>query len=322
MNRIDRLSAILIQLQTKRIVTAQEIADRFDISLRTVYRDIRALEAGGVPIGSEAGRGYFIVEGYRLPPVMFTKEEASAIVIAGKLIEKKTDRSVERHFTDALMKIRAVLHSAEKDFVQTLEKHVEVIGPKPTGNESFPDFFLTDIKTALVENRVLAFDYYASYSDETTKREVEPLGICYYSNHWHLIAHCRLRKELRDFRTDRIMKLKVLEENFDKSRLNDYKGYSEAILRDTELQEIKVKFEEDAARYITEQRYYYGFIEEKRQENGVVMTFMTGGLNFFARWLLMFGNGAEVLEPPALKHEMYALLNELNQHYGAEFLKG
>src|ERR687897_2699091 len=98
MNRIDRLTAILIQLQTKRVVKAEEIADRFEISLRTVYRDVRALMEAGVPIGSEAGKGYFIVDGYHLPPVMFTTDEASALMLAGKLVEKMTDNSVRTEF--------------------------------------------------------------------------------------------------------------------------------------------------------------------------------------------------------------------------------
>ncbi len=78
MNRIDRVTAILIQLQSKKIVRAQEIAERFSISLRTVYRDIKTLEEAGIPIAGEAGVGYSIMEGYRLPQVMFTKEEAIA----------------------------------------------------------------------------------------------------------------------------------------------------------------------------------------------------------------------------------------------------
>ena len=86
MNRIDRLAAILIQLQSKRLVKAQEIADKFDISLRTVYRDVKALEEGGVPVIGEAGSGYTLMEGYRLPPVMFSQEEATALLTASKLI--------------------------------------------------------------------------------------------------------------------------------------------------------------------------------------------------------------------------------------------
>ena len=101
MNRLDRLTAILIHLQSKRVVRASEIADRFEISLRTVYRDIRSLEEAGVPIGAEAGVGYFL-ENYHLPPVMFTNAEASALVFGGKFIEKMADSSLQEPFTSAL----------------------------------------------------------------------------------------------------------------------------------------------------------------------------------------------------------------------------
>src|SRR5689334_22898242 len=108
MNRIDRLTAILIQLQSKRIVKAKEIAERFDISLRTVYRDIRALEEAGISIGSDAGIGYYLSEGYHLPPVMFTIEEASALITAGKLMEEFSDLHLKKHFDSALYKIKAI----------------------------------------------------------------------------------------------------------------------------------------------------------------------------------------------------------------------
>ncbi len=118
MNRIDRVSAILIHLQTKKIVKAQEIADRFSISLRTVYRDIKALEESGVPVGGEAGVGYQLMEGYRLPPVMFTKEEAIAFLTAEKMVEKLTDASSKKHYKEAMLKIKAVLRYSEKDLLE------------------------------------------------------------------------------------------------------------------------------------------------------------------------------------------------------------
>ncbi|MGZ4000778.1 MAG: helix-turn-helix transcriptional regulator, partial [Mucilaginibacter sp.] len=117
MNRIDRISAILIQLQSRRVVKASDIAERFNISLRTVYRDIRTLEEAGIPLIGEAGVGYSIMDGYRLPPVMFTREEATAFLTAEKLMEKLTDPSSDENYKSAMYKIRSVLRMAEKDYL-------------------------------------------------------------------------------------------------------------------------------------------------------------------------------------------------------------
>src|ERR1700752_1319157 len=128
MNRIDRVTAILIQLQSRRVVKAQDIAERFDISLRTVYRDVATLQEAGVPIVGEAGVGYSIMDGYRLPPVMFTKEEAMAFLTAEKLVEKLTDSSTKESYLSAMYKVKAVLRSAEKEYLENINGHIEVIG--------------------------------------------------------------------------------------------------------------------------------------------------------------------------------------------------
>src|SRR6187551_810936 len=107
MNRIDRVTAILIQLQSKKIVKAQDIAERFNISLRTVYRDINTLQEAGVPVIGEAGLGYSIMDGYRLPPVMFTKEEAAAFLTAEKFVETLTDAATAAQYKSAMYKVRA-----------------------------------------------------------------------------------------------------------------------------------------------------------------------------------------------------------------------
>src|ERR1700712_437955 len=118
MNRIDRVSAILIQLQSRRVVKAIDIADRFGISLRTVYRDVKTLEEAGIPIIGEAGVGYSIMDGYRLPPVMFTREEATAFLTAEKFVEKLTDTSTTAQYQSAMYKVKAVLRSSEKDALE------------------------------------------------------------------------------------------------------------------------------------------------------------------------------------------------------------
>jgi len=126
MNRLDRLTAILIQLQAKKVVKAQDIAERFAISLRTVYRDVRTLEEAGVPIIGEAGVGYSLMDGYRLPPVMFTTEEATAFLTAEKFIQKFTDASTVKNYTSAMYKIRSVLRTPEKDLLENMDGYIEV----------------------------------------------------------------------------------------------------------------------------------------------------------------------------------------------------
>lgn len=315
MNRIDRLTAILLKLQSKSRVPAEEIAAYFDISVRTVYRDLRALGEAGVPIGAEPGKGYFIVDGYYVPPVMFTKDEASAMLMAGKLIEKQGDRSVRENFDKALLKVKAVLKNREKDYLQNLEPYIDVINPGPPRNDDFPDHFISDIKNALVNHHLLSFDYYASYRDEFTSRSVEPIGLCFYSGNWHLIAYCRLREAVRDFRTDRITKLRTVEEEvFDHTKYGDYLDYVHDALNGQDLYQATIQVTSSAARYINEQKYFYGFVSQTKSDKYVTMTFMVAELDYFARWLMMFGNQATVLEPKELRDSLTHLSQQLSDH--------
>lgn len=315
MNRIDRLSAILIQLQSKKVVKAQEIADRFEISLRTVYRDIRALEEAGVPIGAEAGIGYFLMEGYNLPPVKFSKEEAGSILMATKLAEKNTDDSIRHHLSDALFKIKAALRVEEKDYLESIDRNIEVINTPQQPHSDFPNNFLSSIQDALAAKMVINFDYYSSYADAFTNRDVEPLSLCYYGNNWHLIGYCRLRQDLRDFRADRIMKLKVTEYQFDPTKHVDYKSYLETILHRNSLEEAVVKFTPRIARFVKDQKYYLGFLESEEVDGWEQMKFMTGSNTGLAYWLLQFVDQIEIVSPTSLKDQMIALVEKARVHH-------
>lgn len=112
--RLSRLTAILTQLQTKRLLTATALADKFAVSIRTIYRDIRALEQAGVPILTEEGKGYTLMEGYRVPPVMFTEAQANALIIAEQLVLKNKDTSFIKDYTEAVDKIKSVLNYSIK----------------------------------------------------------------------------------------------------------------------------------------------------------------------------------------------------------------
>lgn len=314
MNRIDRLTAILIQLQTKRIVKAEEIAHRFEISLRTVYRDIKALMEAGVPIGSEAGTGYFIVDGFHLPPVMFTQDEASAMMMAGKLVERMTDQSVRTAFENALMKVKAVLNEAQKDHLESLQAHIEVLKPHmqlpaQAGNH------LSELQKAIADRRVVEFQYINNQSEHTL-REVEPIGLFYYSAAWHLIAWCRLRNGFRDFRSDRIANLKTTNTIFSPRSISTLQEYLNSLQQSNiEMKSATLNFNLEAAQYVHNSRHYFGFVSEQKIQDYIQMKFLTADLNTIARWILSYGNEVEIESPEELKEKVIQLVVELHEHY-------
>lgn len=211
MNRLTRITSILIQLQSKKIVTAKEIADRFEISLRTVYRDIKTLQESGVPIGSENGTGYFIVEGYSLPPIMITEEEANALIVSEKLILNQGDTSLMKDFNSLLIKIRTTLRNFEKDNIAKLENRV---APSHT-KETFTSDSLSTIQKAITNTHVVQIKYHSLYKNEITLREIEPLGIYFTEKAWVVVALCKLRDEIREFRLDRVLEIKFTSQTFD-----------------------------------------------------------------------------------------------------------
>lgn len=315
MNRIDRLTAILIHLQSKRVVKSEELASRFSISQRTVYRDVKALMEAGVPIGSEAGKGYFIVDGYHLPPVMFTQDEASAMMLAGKLVEKLTDKSVQTSFDSALHKIKAVLNESEKDHLESLQNLVQVFErprneEKPAG--TFPDNFLTTIQRAVVKKQVLIIDY-TNNKQELTNREVEPIGIFYYSSAWHLIAWCRLRNDYRDFRADRIRNLVNTEKAVENRNLLTLQEYMKSMGQMHEgLIKATIYFDKASLKG----RQIYGFFSQEDQGDRIKTVFLIDNLIYIARMLLVYGNAATIEGPDELKQIMVELTEDLISHYG------
>lgn len=313
MNRIDRLQAILTQLQTKKVVKAQEIADRFEISLRTVYRDIRALEEGGIPIGAEAGVGYFLDDNYTLPPIMFTTEEASAILMAGKIIPHLSDKNVDHAFQDALYKIKSVMKAEDKELLEKLDHSVKVF----TGMSSAPkkdSIYLQDIQQALVKSKVLHLKYFAHYNQELTRREVEPIGLLFYALNWHLIAYCRLRGDYRDFRLDRIKELDVSHSTYDKKLDNAFEAY---LKEKEQLQcfEIELKVSKTLAHLLHESKYWYGFLSEQENGDGLNMKFLNPDLNGFARWILGMTEKVEILSPVKLNTLLQEMVQKLSDNY-------
>jgi len=211
-SRLSRLIAILTQLQSKRLLTSTEVAQKFNVSVRTVYRDIKALEQAGVPIITEDGRGYSLMDGYRLPPIMFTESEANAFITAEKLVLLNTDTSLTKNYIEGVTKIKSVLRTHAKDKAGLLSKRVAF---EQNPDNKIVSNFLSTIQIALTNFGVIKIEYYSPNNDETTKRHIEPFALINnVGESWYLIAWCRLRKDYRLFRFDRITKMEVTDEKF------------------------------------------------------------------------------------------------------------
>lgn len=208
--RLSRLTAILTQLQTKRLVTATALAHKFSVSVRTIYRDIRALEQAGVPIITEEGKGYLLMEGYTMPPLMFTEAQANALIIAEQLVLKNKDTSFIRDYSAAIEKIKAVLRYSQKDKANLLSERTQFEQIKNLERNSSN---LSELQFALTNFLQTKIDYINAEGKPTT-RIIEPFALLSTEN-WLLLAKCRLRKEFRYFRLDRIKKLQLLTEKFE-----------------------------------------------------------------------------------------------------------
>lgn len=203
MNRIDRLMGIMTQLQSKKYCTGEQLANKFEISIRTVYRDIRALGEIGIPVNFEIGKGYFIAQGYFLPPLSFTTQEANALVLLNTLADKFTDHSIAKHSHTALTKIKSVLRYTDKDKAEELSSQINVFIPE---NERTPKNWLSAIQNAIVAAHVLKIEYTGNDGHQSS-REIEPVGLIFYTNQWHLYAWCLEKKDYRDFKVKMISSL-------------------------------------------------------------------------------------------------------------------
>ena len=346
MNRFDRVTSLLLLLQTRSVITAKFLSEHFNVSERTIYRDIRTLENAGVPIGAEAGVGYYLEKGYRLAPISFTLDEAASLLLGEKLLVSSLDVNSRKDFNQALNKIRAVIDNADKDYLSSFDADIEVY---PTGSH-FPidssglhepadhpapesdkqtdreylnargstshDHWLRECRGALVRRQVVEIEYLALNSDQATTRLIEPIGLFYYSWHWHFISWCRLREDYRDFRVDRILSFSPQAETFPRHSRLTLQQYLDTRPGQDELQEVELFFSPEAARFVGEQRYMFGFVEEERQADGVKMRFRTPVPEYMARWLLQYTDGVKVVRGDAIKLALRRFSSHLANHWG------
>ena len=208
MRRADRLFQIIQILRRKKLVRACDLAEKLEVSERTVYRDIRDLVSTGVPIDGEAGVGYVLRKGYDLPPLMFNEREVEALVLGARIVESWTDPEMAEAAANVLTKIETVVpeelrsHMSEIALLAPAAHYAEPLTVDPK-----------QLRGAIRERRKLQFRY-LDREDRPTERAVRPLALAFYGPVWLLVSWCELRQDFRSFRLDRIDSLQVLPETF------------------------------------------------------------------------------------------------------------
>ena len=208
MRRAERLFQIVQTIRGRRLSTAAFLAGRLEVSERTIYRDVAELITQGVPIEGEAGVGYRMNAGFDLPPLMFTKDEAQALVAAVRLAQSRLDAGLSRHAEGALSKILAVLPSAARAAAESLAVYAPPFGPDEATRTR-----LETVRVAAESRRTISI-VYVDLKEQKSERIVRPLGCFYWGAVWTMAAWCETRDGFRNFRVDRIERLVVLERRF------------------------------------------------------------------------------------------------------------
>lgn len=310
LKKLDRVTAILTQLQSKPLVRAQDLAEKFDVSIRTIYRDVKTLENAGIPIVGEAGNGYSLMEGYKLPPIMFTKEEVLSFITAEKLMQKFSHQSLGNHYQMAMEKVRSVLRHSDKNLIHNIEKQIDVFSVHGNSGDSLKNV-IPIILESIAEKTQLSIEY-QTVDGRVTNRTIEAVGIFFEFNFWYIMAYCILRKDFRQFRVDRIQQISKTQTPFlqEYGQINDYrKSHGNKV-------QAKLLVEKKIMAHLVNSKKYYGLIEEVETDQGMELTFETEWISDgFPRWLITFADYATVLEPESLRIRLNELLVKMTDRH-------
>ncbi|UUV21240.1 helix-turn-helix transcriptional regulator [Paenimyroides aestuarii] len=306
--KFNRILSIYVQLQSRNWITAQQFANRYQVSTRTIYRDLKALENAGVPLYNEPGKGFALVEGYKIPPTIFTKEEALSFAIAEKLMAKYADKQLSFQFSSAMHKMKAVLRTTEKENVALIEDRYLIFDT--TSSEPSTEL-LSVLLDSMVSKIQIEILYQKPGNNKADKRLLEPIGIFYEHNYWYFMAFCFLRNDYRQFRIDRVKGISKTVNHFETEHQSLECFLNKRKIETQKTTLVRIRAPKKMAHYFNWDRSSYGFVSEKVLKREVELTFETTiPLKYFARWFLMFSDDATIVEPLELKHIVADILQK------------
>ncbi len=301
MNRTDRLLAIVLELQGKGTVTAEKLAETFSVTKRTIYRDVGALSEAGVPVAAEAGVGYSLVEGYFLPPVNFTNEEAIMLLLGADFISQSFGREYGESASAAGRKIEALLSASMRKEVQELKRSMRFLSMGQTGKGHELEI-LQQIRRTVIERKTIRFTYYKRYAQNNEgplTREVDPYLLMNISGNWLCGGFDHLRKATRSFRLSRFEKLEITNRSFVRP-----KYFLRAFGQDEVFSvTVKVLFRPEVARWVLESRPFF-LASHRQSAKGLLVMLKGNNEEQILQWLLSWGSRVKVLSPESIRTKL------------------
>lgn len=316
MNRTDRLLAIVLELQRHRVQRAEDLAATFETSKRTIYRDLEALAESGVPVVSTPGQGYSLVEGFFLPPVSFSADEATLLLLGAQVMAQNFDAQYRQAAQNAAAKIEGVLGEAKREAVSAIQLGLNFVASMvPSEADEAAKQHLHLLRQAILEGRAVQFAYVARFGDGTPSapREVEPYSLALVEGNWYLAGLDHRHGEVRRFRLNRMQDLKLLSQHF-KRPSQQVLAAMRASQREDLTLTVKALFAPAVARWVRESRSWFT-LDEVDTPDGLLVTFGVRHEDEVLQYLLQWGRNVRVLEPQSLRQKMVSEAEAMLRNY-------
>ncbi len=306
----SRVLTVLELLQSRPYISGPELAARLEMDVRTVRRYITHLQDVGIPVEANIGRhgGYRLRPGFKLPPLIFTEEEATSIML-GLLASSWLEIGQSSHAIEgALAKVSRVLPLKARERLNAVSSHLVLV---PPNEQERPDAsLLIDLSQAIHASQRIAINYRSS-QQESTHRKVEPYGITGWKGHWYLGGYCCLRQGYRTFRLDRIEQVQILPETFEKADDFDFEEFLKERYTTRSGALIEVEFQADLSTVQQRMRTVYGSLTPT--STGVLYQDQYDDVEGMARYLMMLNLPFVVHQPPALREALRQLGEQMLQ---------
>ena len=314
-NVATRLLSLIMMLQSRSSWKASELANELNVSERTVHRYMGMLEEMGIPLYSERGRygGFSLVRGYKLPPLVFTAEEATVLYMGANLVRDVWGRTYYGATTAVTAKLDNVLPDDLRAEVAQLQQSLVVGGLAARDYQPWESTIHT-LRQCIIERRCVHLVYQGLSRQEETARTLEPYGLAFQWGQWYLAGFCRLRQDMRTFRVDRIRHVEALTERFIMPQDFNAREYLQRAMQYESSYQIVVHMDASIAQHIRESHSNWTKITD-REDGSITVQFGTTNLDWATGWVLSYGAAAKALNPPELVERVRVVAENVLQRY-------